>query len=149
MNISWHPVEDHIRFATVTDHRAQTDLHLVVERLPTADGWDWAIWHPYGPAIRQDGRTLSSTLSMAFAAKAAERAFVWATEAETLEVEHTPVGRTVLPDDFQIAADRARAASGGRPWEKLTLHEQAEAIYRELRVIDEDRAADRNRKRAL
>ena len=43
--------------------------------------------------------------------------------------------------DFQIAAERAKTASGARAWGQLSLHEQSTAIYVELAVLDAEHLA--------
>jgi hypothetical protein len=42
--------------------------------------------------------------------------------------------------DFQIAAARAETRAGGVAWLLLGMHERADAIYEELRVLDTERA---------
>jgi hypothetical protein len=44
-------------------------------------------------------------------------------------------------DSFQLAARRARQAYSIDDWVSLRAHERAEAIYRELRLIDANEAA--------
>jgi hypothetical protein len=43
--------------------------------------------------------------------------------------------------DFQIAAERAQTLVGAAAWKLLSLHEQAEAIYEQLRLLDAARVA--------
>jgi hypothetical protein len=43
--------------------------------------------------------------------------------------------------DFQIAAERAQTLIGAAAWKLLSLHEQAEAIYQQLRLLDEEQRA--------
>jgi hypothetical protein len=45
-----------------------------------------------------------------------------------------------MSDDFQIAAERAETRSDGVAWILLGLHEQADAIYKQLCVLDAERA---------
>jgi hypothetical protein len=49
-----------------------------------------------------------------------------------------------MSDDFQIAYERARRRIGEEAWDVLTTHEQATAIYEELRALD----IERDRKKA-
>jgi hypothetical protein len=44
-----------------------------------------------------------------------------------------------VPDDIQIAYERARRLFGAMIWKLLTSHEQADAIYKELRALDAER----------
>jgi hypothetical protein len=46
-------------------------------------------------------------------------------------------------DSFQLAARRARQAYSGDDWMSLRPRERAEAIYRELRLIDTSEVAAR------
>ena len=46
-----------------------------------------------------------------------------------------------LPDDFQIAARRARERVGEPIWTTMSSHEQTIAIYEELRALDLERVA--------
>jgi hypothetical protein len=48
-----------------------------------------------------------------------------------------------MPDDFQIAAERARTRIGEHRWQTMSLHEQTIEIYLELRALDAERAAQR------
>jgi hypothetical protein len=41
--------------------------------------------------------------------------------------------------DFQIAVERAQTLIGAPAWKLLSLHEQAEAIYEQLRLLDAER----------
>lgn len=41
-------------------------------------------------------------------------------------------------DLFQIAAERARTSVTEDEWNRLPLHEQSDAIYRELRSLDRE-----------
>ncbi|MEJ0018928.1 MAG: hypothetical protein WDN25_20670 [Acetobacteraceae bacterium] len=50
-------------------------------------------------------------------------------------------------NSFQLAAQRARQAYSLDEWSNLRPREQSEAIYRELRRIDADRAMDRGQRR--
>jgi hypothetical protein len=45
-----------------------------------------------------------------------------------------------MPDDFQVAYQRAQDRVGEHTWWQMTSHEQAEAIYREMRALDLERA---------
>ena len=49
----------------------------------------------------------------------------------------------LMPDDFQIAYERARKRIGEEIWDHTPPRVQAEAIYAELRAIDAERAAGR------
>jgi hypothetical protein len=40
---SWSKVED-IRSATLVARRGGARYHLIAERLPANDGWDWTVW---------------------------------------------------------------------------------------------------------
>lgn len=44
---------------------------------------------------------------------------------------------------FLIAAERARLSFPDGKWESLTVSEQSDAIYRELRLIDADVMSER------
>lgn len=139
MNIPWYPIGGDTRYATVAADPAPAMLRLVVERLPSADSWRWTIWRSGRSSTRLTGQTLSETLSMAFAAKAAERLLA---SGARLTATGGPA-REVIPvaDEFQIAAERARIATRDVPWDALSAREQAEAIYREQRAMDAERAA--------
>lgn len=50
-----------------------------------------------------------------------------------------------LPDEFQLAADRARALVGEKDWAGLPFSEQAKRLYQEIRAMDEEKAATRPR----
>ena len=45
-----------------------------------------------------------------------------------------------MPDDFQIAAERARQRLGEAAWNQMTTHERAGAIYAELRALDAEQS---------
>jgi hypothetical protein len=45
-----------------------------------------------------------------------------------------------MSNDFQIAAQRAETRTRGIAWILLGLHERADAIYEQLRVLDAERA---------
>jgi len=45
-----------------------------------------------------------------------------------------------IADDFRIAADRAEALFPGGIWERMSMHEQAEAIYQAMQALDLERA---------
>ena len=40
---SWTKADDTL-FATLVGRRGRAHYHLVVERLPTENGWDWTVW---------------------------------------------------------------------------------------------------------
>lgn len=44
-----------------------------------------------------------------------------------------------MPNDFQIAAERARQRFGEKAWDALTSHQRSDAIYKELHAIDAER----------
>jgi hypothetical protein len=44
-----------------------------------------------------------------------------------------------MSDDFRIAVERARDRVGENVWRGMSLHDQADAIYQELRDIDAER----------
>ena len=46
-----------------------------------------------------------------------------------------------MPDDFQIAAERARERAGEDTWNRFSIHERSDAIYQQLRAIDAERGA--------
>ncbi len=46
-------------------------------------------------------------------------------------------------DPFQLAADRAKRVIGEGMWHRLTIVEQSDAIFRELRLIDAELAHGR------
>ena len=46
-----------------------------------------------------------------------------------------------MPDDFHIAVERAQTLFGKSFWGLLSTHEQAAAIYREIRALDAERVA--------
>jgi hypothetical protein len=48
-----------------------------------------------------------------------------------------------MPDDFQVACKRAQDRVGERTWWQMTSHEQAEAIYREMRAMDAEHRTTR------
>jgi hypothetical protein len=48
-----------------------------------------------------------------------------------------------MPDDFQIAAERARTRIGEPLWQTMSFHAQTIEIYLELRALDTERAAQR------
>jgi hypothetical protein len=43
MRHGWRKVDD-VLFATVTTGRKGARYHLIAERLPAYDGWDWTVW---------------------------------------------------------------------------------------------------------
>lgn len=47
-----------------------------------------------------------------------------------------------MPDDFQIAAERARNRVGEHIWSTMSASMQAIAIYEELRALDLRRVAE-------
>jgi hypothetical protein len=50
-------------------------------------------------------------------------------------------GQGARPEDpFQIAAERARLSFTEDEWNCLPIHDQSEAIYRELRSLDQEMA---------
>ena len=51
-----------------------------------------------------------------------------------------------MSDDFQEAAKRAQARVGHLVWVTFSLHEQAEAIYKEWRAMDAERLAEAAKK---
>lgn len=54
-----------------------------------------------------------------------------------------PPGATMPSDNFQLAAQRARRSYSVDDWIGLRPYERAEAIYRELRLIDAREAGTR------
>ncbi len=56
----WRRADDAI-FATLLARRGSARYHLIVERLPADDGWDWTVWrrgdapehsrHGYSPGL--------------------------------------------------------------------------------------------------
>jgi hypothetical protein len=46
-----------------------------------------------------------------------------------------------MSDDFQIAYERARERVGEDIWLRMSSRDQVDAIYRELRALDAERAA--------
>jgi hypothetical protein len=47
-----------------------------------------------------------------------------------------------MPSDFQIAHDRAVARASMRGWSNISPRDRVEAIFRELRALDAERAAE-------
>jgi hypothetical protein len=47
---------------------------------------------------------------------------------------------TQMSSDFHTAAERAEAQIGASAWNFLGIHERADAIYEQLRVLDAERA---------
>ena len=45
-----------------------------------------------------------------------------------------------MSDDFKVAANRAAMRFPAGLWERMSTHEQANAIYEELRALDMERA---------
>jgi hypothetical protein len=43
MQCGWRKVDEAL-FAAVTPGRQRTRYHLLAERLPHADSWDWTVW---------------------------------------------------------------------------------------------------------
>jgi hypothetical protein len=48
-----------------------------------------------------------------------------------------------MPDDFQIAYERARARIGYEEWETLSPTQRNDEIYKEMRALDAERIASR------
>ena len=56
-------------------------------------------------------------------------------------------GVMMADDSFQLAAERARGAYSLSEWINMRPREQSDAIYRELRLIDAVRVAERTARR--
>ena len=60
LDLPWRKADDAI-FATLLARRGSARYHLIVERLPADDGWDWTVWrrgdapehsrHGYSPGL--------------------------------------------------------------------------------------------------
>ena len=140
MNPHWHTIEDNAQFATAMDYRTGIDLHMVVEKLPRADAWDWTVWSPDRRKVARSGNTLTLRLAMALAENAAN-GLIRSGMAKDLtggELVCYP-GMPPPSDDFQIATERARKSIGERNWEHAGLSERSNAIYAELRALDAER----------
>jgi hypothetical protein len=48
-----------------------------------------------------------------------------------------------MSEDFLQAYERARSQAGERAWNAMSQHDRADAIYRELRLLDAERNANR------
>jgi hypothetical protein len=46
-----------------------------------------------------------------------------------------------MSDNFQIIVERARERVGEKAWEGMSVHERADAIYREMRAMDAEKIA--------
>jgi hypothetical protein len=133
-----------VRFATVT-HRGR--INLVVEYLPTSNQCDWVVWkHGSASFVRS-----KNDLPVPNAIAAAERAAKTMLISDSLVVwcepqmqEHT--GIIQMSDDFKVAANRAAMRFPAGTWERMSTHEQANAIYEELRALDMERASSKANK---
>jgi hypothetical protein len=72
MALSWDKTEDGIWYGRWNGRNKAIRLHLVVERLPDAKGWDWAVWQIDKPAILRRGAAPSALDAAAAAETAAE-----------------------------------------------------------------------------
>lgn len=70
MVVSWDKTEDRIWFGTWGDD-ALVLLYLVIERLPSGTGWDWAVWQSRSPKILRRGVAASAPEAAAAAEVAA------------------------------------------------------------------------------
>ena len=52
------------------------------------------------------------------------------------------MSNTPMPDDFQIAVERARKRIGEALWKSMSSRGQTIEIYVELRALDKERAAE-------
>jgi hypothetical protein len=50
-----------------------------------------------------------------------------------------------MPDDFQMAVRRLRERITDDEWDRLSMHQQAEAVYEELRALDAERFLRRDK----
>jgi hypothetical protein len=65
---------DEALYAAVIGGRDGTRYHLIVERLPNADGWDWTVWRPGdAPASARHGVATSAVEAMRAAEAAVRR----------------------------------------------------------------------------
>jgi hypothetical protein len=72
MRRRWRKVDDAL-FAAVIGGRDGAQYHVIAERLPNGDGWDWTAWRPGdAPAAARHGVVTSAVEAMR-AAEAAVR----------------------------------------------------------------------------
>ena len=63
----WNKADDTM-YADLVAGRGKAHYHLVVERLPTDNGWDWTVWRPGdAPELSQHGYAPGLITAMAAA----------------------------------------------------------------------------------
>jgi hypothetical protein len=76
----WSKAED-ILSATLVARRSGARYHLIAERLPADNGWDWTVWRPGdAPENSRHGYAPGATTAMAAAEGAVRH---WETQAAT------------------------------------------------------------------
>ncbi len=129
-------------FATATSPDTDDTFHMVIEKLPAENGWDWIAWKSGRPKLQKAGIALSLKLATAFTQKAAGELFMrQISEYSTANKKETDIEQSLISDDFRIAAERAREVWGNKIWNQISTREQCEAIYKEIRAMDKERAA--------
>ena len=69
---SWNKADDTM-YADLVSRRGQEHYHLVVERLPANNGWDWTVWRPGdAPELSQHGYAPGLVTAMAAAEAVAQ-----------------------------------------------------------------------------
>jgi hypothetical protein len=68
----WRKADDAI-FATILARRGSERYHLIVERLPADDGWDWTVWRRGdAPELSRHGHSPGLVTALAAAEMVAE-----------------------------------------------------------------------------
>jgi len=68
----WNKADDTM-YGNFHARRGQEHYHLVVERLPTNNGWDWTVWRPGdAPELSQHGYAPGLLTAMAAAEEVAQ-----------------------------------------------------------------------------
>jgi hypothetical protein len=70
----WRKVDESL-YAAVIGGRGGLRYHLIVERLPGGDGWDWTVWRPGDPPEAARHGVAPSTVRAMRAAEAAVRSW--------------------------------------------------------------------------
>ena len=69
---SWNKADDTL-YANLVARHGLEHYHLVVERLPTNNGWDWTVWRPGdAPELSRHGYAPGLATAMAAAEEVAQ-----------------------------------------------------------------------------
>ena len=124
-----------VLYSTMSDWRTGAKVSIVPEKMLRDVSSFWVVW-PFGRgSIKRPGCMVPLTLASAFSINAAA-----SLNNSDLKVAQDAASVREPSSDFLIAADRARERMGESRWSNADPRARSDAIYFELKVLDDEKA---------